>query len=146
MSTALQLEKVKLALNNLEVRKQELLDLKDDLAIQCYREVTGLHVGKKINLNGQDYEVVDFENLAWPRAICKNTVEGVDYTYKLTDWDLKSMGLPVYNDSMLEVSLVKPDVSVIMKEFKKTLSSESVVYKSDEDIAKALLNLISTKL
>ena len=142
----LKLTGVKEALKVLEQHKSDLIDLRDRLTIEDFKAKTGLFIGKKVTLHGNEMEVVDFEMLAWPIAVCKAERDGQLYTYKLTNWDLKSMGVTPYSDDLkIDIKVPKPDLNVIMDEFEKTLGSESVTYRSEKDIAKAILKIIDLK-
>jgi len=134
------------ALNNLEIQKSKLIDLRDRLLIEDFQKETGLYIGKEVILHDKKMTVTSFEMYAWPIAICTNTVDGINYTYKLTDWDLKSMGIKTYDMNIKTNTKVLPDINIIMDKFEKSTMSENHTYKSEKDIAKGLLNIISEEI
>lgn len=136
----IKIAQVKSALNLLKSRESDLIDLKDRLIIQDFQDVTGLKVGDKLNLNGYELVIVEFINLSWPVVVCTR-VEG-GFTYRLTDGDLKSMGITSYNELLPKIEVPKPNAAVVLERFRNSLLSTESVYRSEEDIAKGILDKI----
>jgi hypothetical protein len=141
-NTKTKLQNVERALLVFKKQEKELIELRDSLAIDHFKEITGLKIGQKLILQGMNIVVCGFENLTWPVAIC--TLDGQNCPIRLNDSDLKLMNIPTYTKEVVDIFVPKPDKEVILNIFRDKIK-EGTEYKTDDQKVGMLLDIICTK-